>query len=188
MRIKGVKLHLSPIVLGVFILFVCLFIAMFIITGEKTYLIWGLPLSLLLLLLPLISGYNLGSQYLKLVPEYEQAAVPHKIRNINQALMGHAVRVEGVVQTVRLKWMGRPRYVINDESASIIAFRSYPLDEPVVVGDTVVVIGMVVKKFAVAGAMSIHGVVIKKIDTLSDIQDDVPVKTEDKAVKIKKYN
>lgn len=188
MRIKGVKLHLSPVILGVFLFFVVVFIACAIATGERVYVIWGLPFSCLLIVLPLISAYNLGSQYLKLRPEYEEAAVPHKIRNVNNALMGHAVRVEGVVQTIRLKWLGRPRYTIYDGSASILTFRSLPPDEPIAVGDNVEVIGMVVKKFAIAGAMSIHAVIIRKVENFTDFEDEEPELPEQKSMKIKKYN
>ena len=189
MRIKGVTLHISPIVLAIFAFFVVLFIVSTVVTGDNIYVIWGIPLSLLLLILPLISSYNLGSQYQKLLPEYEEAAVPHKIRNINLGLQGHAVRVEGVVQKIQMKWLGRPRYTIFDGSASIIVFRSLLLDEPVAIGDNVVAVGMVVKKYAVAGAVSVHGVGIKKVENLSEIElDEDLTAPKEKQIKIKKYN
>ncbi|HJJ57443.1 MAG TPA: hypothetical protein O0X40_04590 [Methanocorpusculum sp.] len=188
MRIKGVTLHISPIVLAIFAFFVILFIVSTIATGDKIYVIWGIPLSLLLLILPLVSSYNLGSQYKKLLPEYEESAVPHKIRNVNLGLQGHAVRVEGVVQKIQMKWLGRPRYTIFDGSASIIVFRSLLVDEPIVVGDNIVAVGMVVKKYAIAGAVSIHGVGIKKVDNLSEIELDEDLSVPKKQIKIKKYN
>ena len=189
MRIRGITLHLSPIVIGISAFFIILFITSGISTGEKIYFIWGIPLSLLLLTIPLVSSYNLGSQYKKLLPEYEESAVSHRIKNINLGLLGHAVRIEGVVQKIQMKWIGRPRYTVFDGSASIIVFRSLPLDEPVAVGDNVVAVGMVVRKYAVAGAVSIHGVGIKKVENLSELElDEDLTALKQPLIKIKKYN
>jgi len=107
--------------------------------------------------------------------------------------MGKAVRVEGVVQKITGKFLGRPRLTIFDGSGSCIVFRSTLLDEPIAVGDNIEAVGMVVKKFAVAGALSVHGVGIWKRDnadglTLDYAEDDKESETQKSSFKIKKYN
>lgn len=192
MKIKGVRIHITPLIWCVFGFFVILFIASFIATKDFAFLYWGLPLCIALLLLPMISGYSLGSQYIKLLPEYENAAKPTRIKHINLQAMGKAVRVEGVVQKISGKFLGRPRLTIFDGSGSCIVFRSILLDEPIAIGDNIEAVGMVVKKYAVAGALSVHGVGIWKRDNAEgltlDYEDEETTSQKSSSFKIKKYN
>jgi len=190
MRIKGIKIHISPILLGGVILLLILFIVTTIITGKTSFIIWGIPLCIILLLLPILSTYKLGGEYKKLSPDYENLAVPYRLSDINQSLQGHAVKIEGTVKNARNIWMGRPRYTISDGITSIIVFRSLPLDEPVAIGENVSVLGMVVKKYAANGGMSVHAVDVKKISELTDI-NSIPKMSEKEGkedIKIKKFN
>ncbi|MBR4987864.1 MAG: nucleotide-binding protein [Methanocorpusculum sp.] len=187
MKIKGVKIHLSPAVLIVFVFFVMLFVWSFFLTNDFSYLYWGLPLCLCLLIIPAVSSYSLGGQYIKLLPEYEAEAKPMKIKNINLNMQGKAVRVEGVVQSVKGKFMGRPKYQIFDGSGALVVFRSMPLEETISVGDNIEAVGMVVKKYAIAGNLSVHGIGIRKIENLSPIEIDESIKAKPE-IKIKKYN
>lgn len=193
MKIKGVPIHLTPIIWVVFGFFVILFVSSFIATRDPAFLYWGLPLCVALLILPLFSSYSLGSQYIKLLPEYEGAAKPTRIKNINLQSQGKAVRVEGVVQNITGKFLGRPRLTIFDGSASCIVFRSTLLDEPISIGDNIEAVGMVVKKYAVAGALSVHGVGIWKRDNekglvLDYAEDDAETEVQKSSFKAKKYN
>ena len=187
MKIKGVKIHVSPAVIIVFVFFVLLFIWSFFLTNDFSYIYWGLPLCLCLLIIPAVSSYSLGGQYIKLLPEYEAGAKDMKIKNVNLNMQGKAVRVEGVVQSVKGKIMGRPKYQIFDGSGALIVFRSMPLDEEVKVGDNIEAVGMVVKKYAIAGSLSVHGIGIRKIENLSPIEIDESIKAQPE-IKIKKYN
>ncbi|HJJ78738.1 MAG TPA: hypothetical protein O0X62_03145 [Methanocorpusculum sp.] len=83
--------------------------------------------------------------------------------------------------------MGRPKYQIFDGSGALIVFRSMPLDEEIKVGDNIEAIGMVVKKYAIAGSLSVHGIGIRKIENLSPIEIDESIKAQPE-IKIKKYN
>ena len=60
-----------------------------------------------------------------------------KIKNVNLNMQGKAVRVEGVVQNIKGKFMGRPKYQIFDGSGALIVFRSMPLEEKIEVGDNI---------------------------------------------------
>lgn len=163
MKINGIRVYIAPFVWAVFAVFVVLFVWSFIASGGvTTYLVWGLPLCLLLLLLPLFSSYSMGSQYQKLLPEYEEKAEPVKFGSLTAEMQGKPVRVEGVVQSVSGLFFGRPKLTVFDGTGSCVVFRSVPPDEKFSAGDSIEAIGMVVRKFAVAGDVTIHGVSIKK--------------------------
>ena len=185
MKIKGVKIHVSPAVIIVFVFFVLLFIWSFFLTNDFSYIYWGLPLCLCLLIIPAVSSYSLGGQYIKLLPEYEAGAKDMKIKNVNLNMQGKAVRVEGVVQSVKGKFMGRPKYQIFDGSGALVVFRSMPLDEEIKVGDNIEAVGMVVKKYAIAGSLSVHGIGIRKIENVNPLEIDESITAD---IKIKKYN
>ncbi len=187
MKIKGISIHLSPIHFIVVAFFLILFIWSYFATKDFTFIYWGVPLSLCLLIIPLVSSYSLGSQYVKLLPEYEEGAKRVKVKNINLGMQGKGVRVEGVVQTVKGKLLGRPRYQIFDGSGAITVFRSMPVDEAIAVGDNIEAVGMVVKKFAIAGKLAVHGIGIRKIENLTPLDVDEAMGQE-KNIKIKKYN
>ena len=162
MKIKGIRVSISPLVWIIFAIFVVLFVWSFLSTGVTTYLVWGVPLCLLLLIFPLFSSYSMGSQYQKLLPEYEEKAQAVKISDLTQEMLGKPVRVDGVVQEVSGNFLGRPKITIYDGTGTCVVFRSVPLDEKFAAGDSLEAVGMVVRKFAVAGDVTIHGVGIRK--------------------------
>lgn len=195
MKIKGVNVRIPPAVWVVFGLFVVLFVAIFFGGGctMPSILYWGLPLALLMVVLAGISNYSLSSQYIKLRSEYEGTAKPTRIRKLTHQMEGKAVRIHGVVQKrVSGVVLGRPRVTVYDGSASCIVFRSIPLDEKLVVGDSIEAVGMVVKKFLIAGALSVHGIIIRKCDDSEDFSldydDDEEKTVQPPSVKIKRYN
>ncbi|MDO5846160.1 MAG: nucleotide-binding protein [Methanocorpusculum sp.] len=187
MKVRGVSVYVSPIYFIVVAFFLILFIWSYVMTNDFIFIQWGVPLALCLLIIPLISSYSMGVQYLKLFPEYEAESKRIRIKNINLGMHGKAVRVEGVVQTIKGKILGRPRYMIFDGSGSIVVFRSKPVEEKIVVGDNVEAVGMVVKKFAFAGNLQVHGINIRKIENLTPLEMDESIGSE-KSLKIKKYN
>lgn len=187
MKVRGVSVYVSPIYFIVVAFFLILFVWSYIMTSDFIFIQWGVPLALCLLIIPLFSSYSMGSQYLKLLPEYEAESKRIRAKNINPGMLGKPVRVEGVVQTIKGKILGRPRYMIFDGSGSIVVFRSKPVDEKIVVGDNIEAVGMVVKKFAFAGSLTVHGIGIRKIENLTPLEVEDSF-TSDKNLKIKKYN
>lgn len=184
MRIKGVRLTISPMHITIVVFFVALFIFEFFMTGyQYGYLFWGIPLALLLLIIPIINSYSVGKQYIKLLPEYESESKPCKIKMIGPGTAGRPVRVEGVVQSRKGWFIGRPGYKIFDGSGAVIIQRSNPFDIEINVGDNIQVVGMVTKRFAFIGNYVVHAIGAKKIDNTSEIDVDM-----NKDIKIKKYN
>ncbi len=187
MKIKGVKISLAPMHYIVVTFFLALFVWSFFATGDGMFLYWGIPLSLCLFVIPLVNGYSVGRQYIKLLPEYEAESKPCRIKQIGRTMEGKAVRVEGVVQGLKGKFINRPGYKIFDGSGTVVAQRSSPLDIDIRVGDSIEVVGMVVRRYAFAGDYVVHAIGVKKIDTMTPLDMDEALVSSD-ARKIKKYN
>jgi hypothetical protein len=137
---------------------------------DATYLVWTIPLIFALLAIPIINSYSVGSQYAKLLPEYEAQSRSLRIKQIGPAQFGKPVRIEGVVQLVKGKWLCRPALTIFDGSASIVAQRSSPFDFDISPGDNVVVVGMVTKRFNVFGNTVIHAIGVKKVENFIPLE------------------
>lgn len=195
MKIKGIRISVSPFHITVVAFFIALFIFEFIITGfDASYLYVGIPLSLLLLLVPIINSYSVGKQYPALIPEYERESKYVKISQIGQSLNGKPVKIEGVVQK-KIGWfIGRPGYIIYDGTSAIAAQRSVPFDIEANVGDSVAVYGMVMKRFAFVGKYVVHAVIMRISEETSydeEKEEDKVAEKDGKAaqkIKIKKYN
>ena len=187
MKIKGVKISLAPMHYIVVIFFLALFVWSYIATQDAMFLYWGVPLSLCLFLIPLINSYSVGKQYITLLPEYEAVSKPCRIKQIGRPMEGKPVRIEGVVQGLKGRFINRPGFKIFDGSGTVVAQRSSPLDIDIRVGDNIEVVGMVVKRYAFAGDYVVHAIGVKKIDTLTPLEMDEALVSSDTR-KIKKYN
>lgn len=187
MKIKGVKISLAPMHYIVVIFFLALFVWSFFATKDPMFIYWGVPLSLFLLVIPLFNSYSVGRQYVTLLPEYEAASKPCRIKQIGRPMEGKPVRVEGVVQSLKGRFINRPGYKIFDGSGTVIAQRSTPLDIDIRIGDNIEVVGMVVKRYAFAGDYVVHAIGVKKIDTLTPLEMDEAFVSSD-GTKIKKYH
>lgn len=185
MKIHGVTIGISPLHVLVVVFFLALFAVSYLATSEIMYLFWGVPLSLVLLIIPIFNSYSVGSQYVKLLPEYEEQSKRVRVKQINLAMLGKPVRVEGVVQAVKGVWLCRPALTIFDGSAAVVAKKSVPLEVDVAVGDNVEVVGMVVRRFTIFGDVMVHAIGIKKVENLTPLEEEEPPHTEE--IRIKKY-
>lgn len=185
MKIHGVTIGISPLHVLVVVFFLVLFSASYFATSDLMYLLWGIPLSLVLLVIPIFNSYSVGSQYVKLLPEYEEQSRRVRIKQINLSMLGKPVRVEGVVQAVKGVWLCRPALTIFDGSAAIVAKKSVPLDTDIAVGDNVEVVGMVVRRFTIFGDVMIHAIGIRKVENLTPLEEEPSVPSEE--IRIKKY-
>ncbi len=176
---------ISPLHIIVVVFFLGLFTVSYIGTSDLMYLYWGIPLSLVLLVIPLYSSYSVASQYVKLLPEYEEQSKRMKIRQITPSMEGKPVRIEGVVQAVKGTWLCRPAVTIFDGTAAIVARKSVPLEVDVVVGDNVEVVGMVVRRYSIFGNVIVHLIGIKKVENLTPFEEEDGGSAE--KIHVKKY-
>jgi Archaea-specific RecJ-like exonuclease, contains DnaJ-type Zn finger domain len=165
---------------------------MFIITpaddpSKFAYLYWGIPLSLVLLVIPLYNSYSVAKQYAKLIPEYEREAKPEKLIHVAKPLLGKPVRVHGVVQKTSGKLIGRPAFTLYDGTAAAIVQRGAPFTIPINIGDHIECIGMVVRRFSIVGKYVVHVIDAKQADEAEYAAREAADAEEAAKIKIKKY-
>jgi len=168
MKIGSVDLKLSILPIAVFIVLAIILVSSILITGDKSILIWGIPILVFLLIIPLVLNYMSQKEYQELGPEYRSRAKNMRIRMINESMMGQVVRVEGVIEQVRFQFLNRPQYVVADRTGEISVKMFTSPREPVKKGDIVEAIGTVIQRYVVTGDPVINCVVIQKIDKKVD--------------------
>ncbi len=166
MQIGNIKVRVSAVVLAVFLFFVVLMAAYVLTTGDVYLLIWGVPVAVMLVLIPLALNYMSQSQYTSLVPMYEAEAKNARIREINLNMLGEPVRVKGVVERVYFQFLNRPQYLVADRTGEISVKMFTSPAEDVQKGDVVEVLGMVVKRYLLSGDAVINCVSIRKVEKI----------------------
>ena len=164
MQIGNIKVRVTVITVAVFLFFVVLMAAYVLTTGDVYLLTWGVPVALMLVLIPLALNYMSQSQYASLVPMYEAEAKTVRIREINLNLLGEPVRIKGVVERVYFQFLNRPQYLVADRTGEVsVKMFTSPLED-VQKGDVVEVLGVVVKRYIMSGDAVINCVSIRKIE------------------------
>ncbi|WP_292517503.1 nucleotide-binding protein [Methanoculleus sp.] len=163
MQIGNVKVRVSPVVLAVFLFFIVLMAAYVLATGDVHLLIWGVPVAVMLVLIPIALNYMSQTQYASLVPVYEAEAKNARIREINLNRLGEPVRIKGVVERVYFQFLNRPQYLVADRTGEISVKMFTSPAEDVKKGDVVEVLGVVVKRYILSGDAVINCVSIRKI-------------------------
>jgi hypothetical protein len=164
MQIGNIKVRVTVITVAVFLFFVVLMAAYVLTTGDVYLLTWGVPVALMLVLIPLALNYMSQSQYASLVPMYEAEAKTVRIREINLNLLGEPVRVKGVVERAYFQFLNRPQYLVADRTGEIsVKMFTSPLED-VQKGDVVEVLGVVVKRYIMSGDAVVNCVSIRKIE------------------------
>jgi len=132
--------------------------------GDTSFLLYAIPGLILLLAIPLILSWMSRKTFLQASEEYGPQARLYKIGKINLGMTGSAVKVSGTVRNISFKWLNRPHFQVEDETAKIrvIMFTS-PMEE-IKAEDKVEVLGMVMKNLFDRKTPAISAVSIKKID------------------------
>jgi cytochrome c-type biogenesis protein CcmH/NrfF len=156
-RISAV--HLA--VVGIFTIFLLLYA---VISGDWGTLLWAIPTLVLLLVIPMALNYMSQNQYRELIPLYEKEAKKVGIKAINTGMLGEPVRVEGVVEKVRFKFLNRPQYIVADKSGEISVKMFTNPREDIKEGDVVEVLGLIIKRYILTGDAIINCVEIRRID------------------------
>jgi hypothetical protein len=164
MQIGNIKVRVSAVVLAVFLFFVVLMAAYVLTTGDVYLLSWGVPVAVMLVLIPLALNYMSQSQYASLVPMYEAEAKNTRVREINLNLLGEPIRIKGVVERVYFQFLNRPQYLVADRTGEISVKMFTSPAEDVKTGDVVEVLGVVVKRYILSGDAVINCVSIRKVE------------------------
>ena len=132
--------------------------------ADTSFLLYAIPGLILLLAIPLTLSWMSRKSFSQASEEYGVQARWHKIGKINLEMAGTAVRILGTVRKISFKWLNRPHFQVEDETAKIrvIMFTSPP--EQIKTEDKVEVLGMVMKNLFDRKNPAISAVSIKKID------------------------
>jgi len=163
MKIHGIKVRISPVNAGVIVIFAFFLLFAFFMSGNTTVLIYGLPMLLFLIIIPIVLNYMSQSEYAALLPDLERDAQNVRIRAINMNMLGKPVRIEGVVEKASFRYLNRPQYLVGDKTGeiSVKMFTSPP--EDIRENDIVEVIGQVMKRYIVTGDPVINCISIRKL-------------------------
>ena len=119
MEIKGTRVQLSIIHIVMFVIFT-LFLSLYVVlSGDYQTLLWGIPVLILLLVIPLVLNYMSRQEYEQLVPSYEAKAKLTRISSIKPADIGKIVKLEGVVERALFKSLNRPQFMVADKTGEI---------------------------------------------------------------------
>ena len=163
MKLGKIDVKISVISLAVFGFFTILLLFYVIVAEEWRTLIWAVPTLLMLLVIPLLLNYLSQDQYANLLPIYESEARKVGIKAINLGMKGEPIRIQGVVEEARFKFLNRPQYIIADTSSKISVKMFTSPNEDVNKGDVVEVLGSVIKRYVFAGDAVVNCVHIRKI-------------------------
>lgn len=163
MKIKGTNVRISIVnilVVGILTLFLAGYI---VLSGDYVLLTMGVPILVLLLLIPIGLNYMSQNQYAGLAPVYEAEAKKTRIKSISPRSIGDIVMIEGIVESVHFKSLNRPHYVVADRSGEIPVKMFTTPSEDFEKDDHVEIYGQVIKRYVLVGDPVINAVVIKKV-------------------------
>jgi hypothetical protein len=163
MKIGNVRLKVPITVIVVIVFFTILLSVYYLLTGDRSLLIIGVPTIILLLVFPLALNYMSQREYRDLAPVYEAKAKTVRIKSINQNSIGSIVRIEGIVERTYFQFINRPQFLVADRSGEISVKMFTNPDEDVKKGDIVEVYGMVIHRYMMTGDAVVNGVVIRKL-------------------------
>ena len=170
MNIGKIRPRISPIILLVGGFFAILLAIAYYISRDSVLLVGGIPMLILLMIMPLGLNYMSQKEYADVRPQYEREARRVRIKQINLNMVGEPVRIEGVVEKVRFQFLNRPQYIVADRSGEIsVRMFTHP-GEKIQVDDVVEVLGMVMKRYVAAGDAIVNGVSIRKIDKVVEVK------------------
>ncbi len=172
MKIGNITVRISIVALAVVVLFAILLSYAYFGSGDTMLLLFGVPMVVLLLVIPMALNYMSQKQYMDLVPEYEREARPVRIKMINKGMMSQVVRFEGVVERTYFQFLNRPQFLIGDRSGEISVKMFTSPQETIKKGDIVEVLGTVIQRYIFTGDPVVNCVSIRKIPKKIEIKKD----------------
>jgi hypothetical protein len=172
MKIGNIDVRISIVAIAVVVFFAILLFVAYISTGNLILLAWGIPVIILLLLIPMGLNYMSQKEYAELVPVYEKEARPVRVKMINEGMIGKIVKIEGVVERTYFQFLNRPQFLVGDRTGEISVKMFTSPQETIKKDDIVEVLGTVIHRYMVTGDPVINCVSIRKINRKTDAKKD----------------
>ncbi len=132
------------------------------VVRDTRFLIFAIPGLIALLVIPMALAWMSRRTFTQAAEEHNQKAKPYKITNISLAITGQAVSITGEIQKVSFKWLNRPHFQVKDDTGTIRVIMFTAPSENIEPGDTVGVLGVVIKNIFDRRNAAISAVSIKK--------------------------
>lgn len=129
---------------------------------DTRFLIFAIPGLIALLIIPMTLAWMSRRMFTRAAEEYDQKTKLYKIAKITLAITGEAVSITGEVQKVSFKWLNRPHFQVKDGTGTIRVIMFTAPAEDVKPGDTVDILGVVIKNIFDRRNAAISAVSIKK--------------------------
>jgi hypothetical protein len=164
MKIRNFKLRITPLQAGVLLFLAIFLILYYVVSGSSQILLIGIPILVVLAIIPMLLRHMSQSHYEDLIPIYEAEAQKVRIKAINLNMVGKPVRIEGVVERVYFSFLDRPQFLVADRTGEISVKMFTAPREEIRKGYIVEVLGMVMKRYILTGEDAvINSVSIRKV-------------------------
>jgi hypothetical protein len=160
MKIGNIPIRISIVAIAVVVFFAIFLLLTVLQSGDIGILVFGIPALLLLLIIPMALNYMSQKEYMDIAPEYEIRAKTVRIRMINNRMEGQIVRIEGVVERVHFQFINRPQFIVADRTGEISVRMFTNPNEEIRKDDIVEVLGKVMKRYIMSGAVTINAISI----------------------------
>lgn len=131
---------------------------------DTRFLIYAIPGLIALLVIPMTLAWMSRRMLTQAAEEHDQNAKRYKIAKITLATTGQAVSITGEVLKVSFKWLNRPHFQVKDGTGTIRVIMFTAPAEDIKPGDTVDILGVVIKNIFDRRNAAISAVSIKKTD------------------------
>ncbi|HJJ35690.1 MAG TPA: hypothetical protein O0X27_00790 [Methanocorpusculum sp.] len=187
MKIKGITLRIPPALLGVIVLFAAICAFCLGSTHNPLYLYLGIPMIIILIVLPLVLTYSSEKQVINNIDAARSVAKVVRARQVTAAMRGTTVILEGKILRVTGLYMNKPVYLIEDPTGTIVVKR-FALPDPLVgPGAIVEVLGRVYGR--AKGSVFINALTVKPIRKIREVTDQESAEPAAKEqIHIKHYN
>jgi hypothetical protein len=128
---------------------------------DVTFLLYAIPGLVLLIAIPMALNWMSRKSFREAHIEHSGKTSYYKIKQVDLAMTGSAVKISGTVRKVTFKWLNRPHFQVEDTTAQIRVIMVTSPSEDIQAGDEVEVLGLVMKnlfnrKIPIISAVSIH--------------------------------
>jgi hypothetical protein len=131
---------------------------------DTRFLIFAIPGLIALLLIPMILAWMSRKTFTQAAEQHSQRARPYKIGKLSLSMTGQAVSITGEVRKISFKWLNRPHFEVHDGTGDVRVIMFTAPSEDIKAGDTVDILGVVIKNIFDRRYAAISAVDIKKRD------------------------
>jgi hypothetical protein len=133
---------------------------------DSRFLIFAIPGLIALLVIPMILAWMSRRTLTQAAEQHSQMARPFKIGKLSLSMTGQAVSITGEVCKISFKWLNRPHFQVKDGTGDVRVIMFTAPAEDIKLGDTVDILGVVIKNIFDRRHAAISAVNIKKTGSL----------------------